>query len=49
MSLKPGIYEQLVNKETKTNLSEIDEKNKKLESRLIESLRNHRKKFEERL
>ena len=32
MSLKPGIYEQLVNKETETKLSEIEEKNKKFES-----------------
>ncbi len=32
MSLKPGIYEQIVNKETENQLSEVDEKNKKLES-----------------
>ena len=31
MSLKPGIYEQLVNKETETKLSGVDDKNKKLE------------------
>ena len=32
MALEPGIYEQLVNKETETKLSDIDDKNKKLES-----------------
>ena len=31
MALKPGIYEQLVNKETKDKLSEVEDKNKKLE------------------
>lgn len=32
MILKPGLYEQVLNKETKENLKNIDEKNKKLES-----------------
>ena len=31
MSLKSGIYEQLVNKETEAKLSDVDDKNKKLE------------------
>ena len=31
MALKPGIYEQLVNKETEDKLSGVDDKNKKLE------------------
>lgn len=32
MTLKPGIYEQIVNKETEDKLSAVDDKNKKLES-----------------